>query len=37
MAKMGPPKGNKFEKPKDTKQTVKRLWGYLKQSKILLI
>ncbi|MBQ8044452.1 MAG: ABC transporter ATP-binding protein [Clostridia bacterium] len=37
MAKMGPPKGKKFEKPKDTKQTVKRLWGYLKQSKALLI
>ena len=37
MAKMGPPNGKKFEKPKDTKQTVKRLWGYLKQSKLLLI
>lgn len=37
MAKMGPPKGKKFEKPKDTKQTVKRLWRYLKQSKVLLI
>ena len=37
MAKMGPPKGNKFEKPKDARQTVKRLWGYLKQSKLLLI
>ena len=37
MAKMGPPKGKKFEKPKDTKKTVKRLWGYLKQSKLLLI
>lgn len=36
MAKIGPPKGKKFEKPKDTKQTVKRLWGYLKQSKMLL-
>ena len=37
MAKMGPPKGKKFEKPKDAKKTVKRLWGYLKQSKTLLI
>ena len=37
MAKMGPPKGKKFEKPKDTKKTVKRLWGYLKQSKALLV
>lgn len=37
MTKMGPPKGKKFEKPKDAKQTVKRLWGYLKQSKLLLI
>jgi len=37
MAKMGPPKGKKFEKPKNTKQTVKRLWTYLKQSKGLLI
>ena len=37
MAKMGPPKGKKFEKPKDTKKTVKRLWGYLKQSKVLLV
>ena len=37
MAKMGPPKGKKFEKPKNTKQTVKRLWSYLKQSKALLI
>lgn len=37
MAKMGPPKGKKFEKPKDTKQTVKRLWSYLKQSKLLLV
>ncbi len=37
MAKMGPPNAKKFEKPKDTKQTVKRLWGYLKQSKSLLI
>jgi len=37
MAKIGPPKGNKFEKPRDTKQTVKRLWGYLRQSKLLLI
>lgn len=37
MAKMGPPKGKKFEKPKDTKKTVKRLWEYLKQSKKLLI
>ncbi len=37
MAKMGPPKGKKFEKPKDTKQTVKRLWGYLRQSKLLLV
>lgn len=36
MAKMGPPNGKKFEKPKDTKQTVKRLWRYLKQSKMLL-
>lgn len=37
MAKMGPPKGKKFEKPKDAKATIKRLWGYLKQSKALLI
>ncbi len=37
MAKMGPPKGKKFEKPKNAKQTVRRLWGYLKQSKALLI
>jgi len=37
MAKMGPPKGKKFEKPKDTKKTVKRLWEYLKQSKALLV
>ena len=37
MTKMGPPKGKKFEKPKDAKQTVKRLWAYLKQSKTLLI
>jgi len=37
MAKMGPPNSKKFEKPKDTKQTVKRLWSYLKQSKVLLI
>jgi len=37
MAKMGPPKGKKFEKPKDTKKTIRRLWGYLKQSKALLI
>ena len=37
MAKMGPPHGKKIEKPKDTKQTVKRLWRYLKQSKALLI
>ena len=37
MAKMGPPKGKKFEKPKNTKQTVKRLWGYLKQSRLLLM
>lgn len=37
MAKMGPRGGKKFEKPKNTKQTVKRLWGYLKQSKALLI
>ncbi len=37
MAKMGPPKGRKFEKPKDTKKTIRRLWGYLKQSKALLI
>ena len=37
MAKMGPPHGKKFENPKDTKQTIKRLWGYLKQSKVLLI
>ena len=37
MAKMGPPKGKKFEKPKDAKKTVKRLWGYLKQSKALLV
>lgn len=37
MAKMGPSGGKKFEKPKDAKQTVKRLWGYLKQSKGLLL
>ena len=37
MAKMGPPKGKKFEKPKNAKQTIKRLWGYLKQSKALLV
>ena len=37
MAKMGPPNGKKFEKPKNTKQTVKRLWGYLKRSKVLLV
>ena len=38
MAKMGPRGNNKkFEKPKDTKKTVKRLWEYLKQSKALLI
>ena len=37
MAKMGPPKGKKFEKPKDTKKTIRRLWGYLKQSKALFI
>ena len=37
MAKMGPPNGKKFEKPKDTKQTVNRLWTYLKQNKVLLI
>lgn len=29
--------GKKFEKPKNTKQTVKRLWGYLKRSKLKLI
>ena len=38
MAKIGPRGNNKkFEKPKDTKKTVKRLWEYLKQSKALLI
>ena len=38
MAKIGPRGNNKkFEKPKDTKKTVKRLWDYLKQSKVLLI
>lgn len=37
MAKMGPPKGKKFEKPENTKKTVKRLWGYLRQNKALLI
>ena len=37
MAKMGPPKAKKFEKPKETKKTVKRLWEYLKQSKALLV
>ncbi len=37
MPKMGPPRGKKFEKPKNTKKTVSRLWGYLKQSKALLV
>lgn len=36
MPKMGPP-SKKFEKPKNTKQTIKRLWKYLEKSKILLI
>ena len=37
MAKMGPRGAKKFEKPKNTKQTVKRLWNYLRKSKALLI
>lgn len=37
MPKMGPPRGKKFEKPENTKKTISRLWGYLKQSKLLLV
>lgn len=36
MPKMGPP-SKKFEKPKNTKQTIKRLWKYLEKSKLLLV
>lgn len=35
MPKMG--KKNKFEKPKNMKQTAKRLWGYLSKSKAKLV